>query len=132
MKTQVCDISGMGGRELGGYEWGCQVIAARALRFLTTTAQQPRYSACENIIGILIAEDDTAKAMDAFIEAHPKLNEFGMTGAMHQYGVMHGIQRFKLGTEGYLKALRDYGRTDADFFEFDDAEAFPEDEHHAD
>ena len=32
MKTQVCDISGMGGRELGGYEWGCQAVAAKLER----------------------------------------------------------------------------------------------------
>lgn len=89
---KVADISGMGGREFGGYEWGCQVIRARALRFLQSIPAEspfPEHHGFEGITGILVSDNDRAREMDKFIEAHPKLQEFGMTGAMHQYGIMH-------------------------------------------
>lgn len=127
---RVCDISGMGGREFGGYEWGCQVIRARALRFLQqqkTESELPKHTEFKNITGVAIAANDKAREMDEFVGDHPKLREFGMTGAMHQYGIAHGKAMFELGPDGYEAELRKHGRGDDDFFEFNEADAFPED-----
>lgn len=127
---KVADISGMGGREFGGYEWGCQVIRARALRFLQnqkTEQELPSFMQFENVTGLAIANNDKAKEMDAFIGNHPKLREFGMTGAMHQAGINHAQAIYRLGWKEYEIVLRDSGRADDDFFEFNEADAFPED-----
>lgn len=126
---KVADISGMGGREFGGYEWGCQVIRARALRFLQnipSESQLPEHHGFVGVTGILVSDNDRAKEMDEFISAHPKLQEFGMTGAMHQYGIMHAKAIHQLGWEEYERQLRASGRTDDDFFEFNEEDAFPE------
>jgi len=121
----------MGGREFGGYEWGCQVIRARALRFLERIPAEsslPKHHSYKNVTGLLVADDDKAKAMDEFIMDHPKLKEFGVTGAMHQYGIMHATMWHRLGWDEYERILREGedGRTDEDFFEFNEADAFPE------
>jgi hypothetical protein len=126
-KIKVCDISGMGGRENGGYEWGCQVICARALAFMQkckTEGQFPTYTEFKNITGIAIPDNDKAQEMDDFIIAHPKLHEYGMTGAMHQYGIAHARKIFELGREEYLKQLEPH-RTPEDFFDFEYEDAFP-------
>lgn len=128
---KVADISGMGGREFGGYEWGCQVIRARALRFLQQIPKEsplPEHHGFSGITGILVSDNERAVEMDKFIEAHPKLREFGMTGAMHQYGIMHAKRWHELGWDEYERTLRNAGRTDEDFFDFNEADAFPEDE----
>jgi len=127
---KVCDISGMGGREFGGYERGCQVIRARTLRFLqrqATETEMPKHTEYENIVGVAIPANDSARKMDDFVCDHPKLKEFGMTGAMHQFGIAHGKKQFELGWDEYERQLREAGRTDDDFFEFDESQAFPED-----
>lgn len=128
--TKVADISGMGGREFGGYEWGCQVIRAHALRFLQQLRPEtpfPEHHGFQGVTGILVSDNDIAKKMDDFILAHPKLKEFGVTGAMHQYGVIHAKKWHELGWDQYERQLREAGRTDDDFFEFNEADAFPED-----
>lgn len=127
---KVADISGMGGRENGGYEWGCQVICARALRFLQQNpagSALPQYEQYENIVGVAIAANDKAKEMDKFISSHKKLQEFGMTGAMHQYGIAHAKAIHRLGRQEYERQLREAGRTDEDFYDFNESDAFPED-----
>lgn len=129
-KIMVCDISGMGGRENGGYEWGCQVICARALRFLQQTKESgefPQFHGYKGVTGLLIGDNEMAKKLDAYILEHEKLHEYGMTGAMHQYGIMHAMKIFELGRDEYMKQLREGegARTDEDFYEFDDDDAFP-------
>ena len=121
----------MGGRENGGYEWGCQVICARALRFLKQAKESgefPRFHGYENIVGVLSSDNEAAKQLDDYILKHEKLREYGMTGAMHQYCIMHALKIHELGREEYTRQLREgkNPRTDEDFFEFDDDEAFPE------
>ena len=128
---KVADISGFGGREHGGYEWGCQVIAARATRFLEqqkTESELPNHKMLKNVTGLAIADNDAARKMDEYILDHPDLKKFGVTGAMHQYGIMHGTMRHRLGMEEYERQLREGedGRKDEDFFEFNEADAFPE------
>ena len=128
MKVTVCDISGMGGREFGGYEWGCQIIAARTARFirdLKTESELPKFHSYTNITGILVEDNDVAKKLSEYVLAHPKLKEYGVTGAMHQFGVMHGCKLAELGREKYLEELRPH-RTDEDFYEFEENDAFPE------
>lgn len=128
-KVRVCDISGMGGREHGGYEWGCQVIALRTVRFLQNLksgSEVPTYQGFENVVGLTLPHNEPAKEMDKFILDHPALKEFGVTGAMHQYGVAHGKAIFEKGREQYEKELREAGRTDEDFYEIEEDDAFPE------
>lgn len=127
MKITVVDISGMGGREHGGYEWGCQVICARALRFLeqaTESGEFPAFHSYQNITGLLVADNGAAKKLDDYILEHAELREYGMTGAMHQYGIGHAMKIFELGRAEYLRQLREQG--DRKFFEFDEDDAFPE------
>jgi len=130
MKIKVTDISGMGGRENGGYEWGCQVICARALRFLQMEKESgefPKFHSYQNVAGLLVGDNDAAKRLDDYILKHEKLREFGMTGAMHQFGIMHAMKIFELGREEYEKQLREgeSGRGDEDFFDFEEDDAFP-------
>lgn len=130
MKVKVCVIgsSELKQREFGGYEWGCQVICARALRFLQQAKESgefPSFHGYENIIGVLAPDNEAAKKLDAFILQHEKLREYGMTGAMHQFGVQHALKIFQLGRDEYLKQLADV-REPGDFFEFEEDEAFPE------
>ena len=132
-KIMVCDISGMGGREHGGYEWGCQVICARALRFLQQAKESgefPRFHSYENIVGVLAGDNEAARKLDEFILQHEQLREFGMTGAMHQFGIMHAMKILDLGREDYLRQLREgeNARSSDDFFEFEEGDAFPETE----
>ena len=129
-KIKVCDISGMGGRENGGYEWGCQVVRARALRFLQQAKESgefPEFHSFKNITGILVGDNAAAKKLDEYILQHEKLREFGMTGAMHQFGIMHAMKIFELGWDGYFAALTegDDGRGPEDFYEFEEDDAFP-------
>lgn len=128
MKVKVCEISGMGGRENGGYEWGCQVICARALRFLQQAKESgefPRFHGYKNITGILTGDNEAAKKLDEFVLQHEKLREYGMTGAMHQFGVLHAMKIFELGREKYLEELAEC-RKPEDFYEFEEDEAFPQ------
>lgn len=128
MKIKVCDISGMGGRENGGYEWGCQVICARALRFLNQAKESgefPSFHTYQNIVGVLAGDNEAAKKLDDYILQHEKLSEYGMTGAMHQFGIMHALKIHELGRDEYFRQLREAGRTDDDFYEFEEDDAFP-------
>lgn len=125
MKIPVCDISGMGGREDHGYEWGCQVICLRALHFMEQLKRVPKYSEFKNTIGILSPEEPAAKELDDYIHAHPLLKEYGMTGAMHQYGIHHAMRIFSMGREAYLAELRKHRNAPHDFFEFEEDDAFP-------
>lgn len=125
-KVTVCDISGMGGREKGGYEWGCQVIASRTAQFLKQLKESgefPKFHSYKNITGILVGDNEAAKKLDDFILKHPQMD--GITGAMHQFGVLHGMKIFELGREGYLAELRK-DRKPSDFYEFEEEDAFPE------
>lgn len=131
-KIKVAEISGFGGREYGGYEWGCQVVCARALRFMQRIkegSEFPRYKGFKDVTGIFIGDNPAAKQMDEFIIAHEKLRECGLTGAMHQFGIMHALQIHLLGREKYFEKLMagEDGRKPEDFYEFEEEDAFPED-----
>lgn len=129
-KVKVCDISGMGGREKGGYEWGCQVIALRTLRFLQSQPKdsvQPSYKQSQNIVGLKVTSNPKAEEMDKYVCDHPVLHENGTTGAMHQFGTNHGQKIFELGRDEYLRQLAE-SRPPEDFYEFEEDDAFPPDE----
>lgn len=115
----------MGEREAGGYEWGVQVICARALNFMQAHGEEPEYRQFKNIIGVAIPEGKLAEAMDDYILLHPGLTEYGITGAMHQYGTAHAIAIFRKGREKYLEEMRNHRQEPDDFFEFEEDDAFP-------
>ncbi len=128
MKIRVADISGMDPkRERHGYEWGCQVVCLRALRFMErqkSGSEAPAYKTLHNVIGLAIPDGAAAKAMDEYILKHPALREYGMTGAMHQFGIAHAMKILELGRDGWLAEIAkdsEPGR----FYEFEEDDAFP-------
>lgn len=129
MKT--VDISGMDPkRERYGYEWGCQVLMFRALDYLRKHPDgNAKFHGFKNITGIMIADNDTAKEMEKYALAHQKIKEYGATGAMVQYALLHALQRFKMGDEKYFAELSE--RPAEDFYDFDVTDAFEEGEKHS-
>lgn len=121
--AKTVDISGMDeSRSQYGYEWGCQVLMFRALDWLKRHEQEhPEFRLYKNITGVMPAENDAAKAMESFALDHEKIREFGATGAMVQYALMHAMQRHKLGEEKYFSEFTDQQDR---IFEFDETQAF--------
>jgi hypothetical protein len=122
--TKTVDISGMDkSRAQYGYEWGCQVIMFRALDWLKRhTGDNTQFKAYKNIIGIMTPENPAAKEMEKFALDHEKVREFGATGAMVQYALLHAMQRNKLGEEGYFAEFADDPER---IFDFNEGDAFP-------
>lgn len=122
--TKTVDISGMdASRRRYGYEWGCQVLMFRALDWLKQNKENPRFHGFENIIGVMIADNPAAKEMEKFALDHDKIREFGATGAMVQYSLLHAMQRHKMGEEKYFSEFQN----DPDrVYEFNESDAFPE------
>jgi hypothetical protein len=120
--TRTVDISGMDpSRKQYGYEWGCQVLMFRALHWLKKhEAEDPKFHTFKNVTGLLMPDNDAAKAMEAFALDHEKIREFGATGAMVQYALIHALQRFRLGEEKYFA---EFGDDPDRVFEFDESEA---------
>lgn len=123
--TKTVDISGMDPQHSQyGYEWGCQVLMFRALQWLRTQPKdftEPLFTHYKNIIGIMPPSNPAAHQMEEFAIDHEKLREFGATGAMVQYALMHAMQRFKLGENAYFAAVEPDR-----IFDFDESEAFPQ------
>lgn len=120
--TKTVDISGMDkSRAQYGYEWGCQVLMFRALDWLKRNAQSnPRFQGFKNVTGLMTPDNPEAKEMERFALDHEKIREFGATGAMVQYALIHAMQRHALGEEKYFAEFADDpGR----IFEFDEKEA---------
>lgn len=125
--TKTVDISGFdAGRKRYGYEWGCQVICMRALRWLRAHAVEasiPTHLEFKNIVGLSIPSNEAARQMEAYILDYPKLREFGATGAMVQAAIAHAKMRFQHGDDWYFNEFKDEpGRT----YEFDERDAFDE------
>ena len=122
--TKTVDISGMDkSRAQYGYEWGCQVIMFRALEWLKChAAKNPKFHSYKNITGILAPDNEDAKEMEKFALDHEKVREFGATGAMVQYALLHAMQRNKLGEEGYFAEFADDPER---IFDFNEGDAFP-------
>jgi hypothetical protein len=123
--TRTIDISGMDPqRGRYGYEWGTQVLMFRALEWLRSHKDKdPKFRSYKNITGILEATNPDAKEMENFALDHAKIKEFGATGAMVQYAMLHALQRFARGEDGYFAEFKDDPER---FFEFDEADAFPD------
>jgi hypothetical protein len=125
MKT--VKISGMDrSHERYSYEWCCQVILFRALKWLRERpegSEYPRIISFRNITGITIPENKAAKDLEKFALDHPKLREFGATGAMVQFSIGHAMKRSELGDIYYFGQFKDEPDR---VFDFDELEAFPE------
>jgi hypothetical protein len=106
-----------------GYEWGCQVIMFRALEWLRCHAEKnPKFHGFKNVSGLMIADNPDAKEMENFALDHEKLREFGATGAMVHYSLLHALQRHARGEDGYFA---EFAKQPDRIFEFDESEAFP-------
>jgi hypothetical protein len=123
MKT--VDISGMDElRSQYGYEWGCQVLMFRALDWLKQHQEKdPKFHGFKNVTGLMLADNPDAKEMENFALDHEKIRDFGATGAMVQYSLLHALQRHARGEDGYFAEFADQPDR---IFEFDENEAFPE------
>jgi hypothetical protein len=121
---RTVDISGMDeSRSRFGYEWGCQVLMFRALDWLkkrSADAPQPDFKMYRNITGIMTPENEAARQMEDYALDHEKIREFGATGAMVQYSLIHALKRFQLGEEKYFAEFQDQPDR---IYEFDEAEA---------
>lgn len=107
-----------------GYEWGCQVLMFRALDWLRKNAEQnPKFHGFKNVAGLMLPDNDAAKEMEDFALDHERVREFGATGAMVQYSLLHAMQRNARGEEGYF---REFADSPERIFEFDESDAFPE------
>lgn len=124
--TRTVDISGMDkSRAKFGYEWGCQVIMFRALKFLRGMPKDsglPDFRQWKNITGLMLPENDKAKQLEDYALDHEKLKEFGATGAMVQFSLTHAMKRFELGDKAYLAEFSDQPER---IFDFDEQDAFP-------
>lgn len=125
---RTADISGMDpSRKQFGYEWGCQVIMFRALRWLRERSEGsefPRIRSFKNIIGVTQPANKAAQDMESFALNHPKLKEFGVTGAMVQYSIAHAMKRAELGETAYFA---EFSETPDRIYDFDESDAFRED-----
>lgn len=123
--TKTVDISGMDElRSRYGYEWGCQVIMFRALHWLRNQGSNldtPNFKMFSNITGIMLPSNSSAEDMEKFALDHTKLREFGATGAMVQYSLMHAMKRAELGEDAYFAEFKDLPDR---VFEFDEQDAF--------
>lgn len=108
------------------YEWGCQVILARGLRWLQRNAVErevPERRESAILVGVSEPANSSAREMEKYAMDHEGLRACGATRAMVQFSLRHAIERFKRGDEAYFAEFADDpGR----IFEFDEADAFPE------
>lgn len=114
---RTVSISGFG----GSYEWGCQRMLQLGIAWLKEHPNfsfNHAYKQYKNITGVAIAVGDDAEALDKAIMDDPKLKEFGVTGAMHQFVVNHLAYIHR---HSYEKWLAEMGtaRKPEEFFEFD-------------
>jgi hypothetical protein len=122
--AKTVDISGMAkSRSQYGYEWGVQVIMFRALDWLRKHPEQNvRFQGFKNVTGLMLPDNEAAKELEKFALDHEKVREFGATGAMVQYAILHAMERNNLGEEAYFAAFADSPER---IYDFDESEAFP-------
>jgi len=112
-------------REPGGYEWGCQIIKARALKWLKENGierELPTFVSFTQVYGLCWPVNKPAEELEKYALDHSGLREFGATGAMVQASLVHAWMQFKLGDAAYLAEF------EADrIFDFDIAQAFEPD-----
>jgi hypothetical protein len=119
MKT--VSISGFG----GSYEWGCQIMLELGIEWLKKNPDFDFsvYKSPRRVYGLVITEDQRAKELDKVLTSgHPKLKEFGVTGAMHQAVLGHLAYIHRHGRDAWIAELGKH-REPQDFFEFDGTEA---------
>lgn len=108
MKT--VDISGMDDSHAQyGYEWRIQIILFRALRWLKNIKPEmevPRIIYFKGITGLTQPGNKAAEELERFALDHPKLHEFGATGAMVEFAIKHAMKRAELGDEAYFEHFK--------------------------
>lgn len=98
----MSEISGFG----GGYEEACRkMVLAGCTWFDENPEAAPEFSSFENVYGILMSENEHAKALSqAMVDAVKE--DGGATGAMHQATMGHVIFIHKNGWEKYQAEMR--------------------------
>ena len=104
-------ISGSG----GAYERACRVMVLAGLDWLGEHPDaEPKFHGYENVTGILVPDDDDAKAMIDHMIAAAKAygkeyedDDDGVTGAMVQFTVGHARMAHTKGWEAYQKMMRE-------------------------
>lgn len=95
------EISGFG----GGYEATCRAMAFAGMDWLDAHPEaDPQFMGSKNLFGIIIEDNDDAKALTkAIIDA----SGGDCTGAMHQATVGHALAYKRLGWDEYCRQLRE-------------------------
>lgn len=95
------EISGFG----GGYEATCRAMVLAGIKWFDEHPEgDPKYMGFEGVHGIILEDNEDAKALTAAIIA---ASGGDCTGAMHQACVSHAIAYRRLGWDEYCKQLRE-------------------------
>jgi hypothetical protein len=101
------EISGFG----GGYEATCRAMAFAGMDWLDAHPDaDPRFMGSKNIYGIIIEDNDDAKALTAAVIAAANGD---CTGAMHQATISHALAYRRLGWDEYCRQLREREKDEA-------------------
>lgn len=94
------EISGFG----GGYEDACRRMALAGMDWLDANpAADPKFKGFRNVYGLVVEDNDDAKALSAAITSVCD----DCTGAMHQACVSHALAYKRLGWDEYCRQLRE-------------------------
>lgn len=94
------EISGFG----GSYEQACRAMISAGMEYLDARSDaDPKFSEYSNIVGIINADNDEAKALEKhMVEA---CGDESPTGAMVHYSVNHVLKARELGWEAYVRMM---------------------------
>lgn len=92
--SEMGELSGFG----GGYEEMCRLMALTGMWWLDEHPDaDPKFHGYKNITGIILEDNDDAKALSEAILAACR----DCSGAMHQAAVSHALAYKRLGWDGY-------------------------------
>lgn len=98
---EMAEISGFG----GGYEGCCRKMVLAGLDWFDAHPDaDPKFKSYNNIYGVLIDDNDDAKALSAAVVAGAGAD--GATGAMHQTCIYHVLHSRAVGWDVYCAQSR--------------------------
>lgn len=99
--SEMREISGFG----GGYETACRAMVSAGVQWLADNPKaDPKFHGYKNITGILMEDNEDAKALSAAVSDG---SGGDCTGAMHQFAVIHAMHAHKIGWPAYVKMMRE-------------------------
>jgi hypothetical protein len=109
------EISGFG----GSYEAGCIAMVEAGIAWMDEHPEaDPHFHGLQGVYGLCLEDNDDAKALSEVITHAPMphpvtgllttVEEFGVTGAMHQACIGHVMAYKRLGWEEYCRQRREH------------------------